>query len=162
MSDLYRVPKHEVPAEVTILGLPTERMTLYLSERAETHSGGERPSDLLNAPFPFFAARESSGKIVLLRREMVLVVSVDAELELGGDAPPAESLASERATRAKVEAVLEGGGVVRGMLSYLMPEGRGRLQDFLEECPLFVGLRDSRSVRLINTRRILRIVALPT
>ena len=157
MTEQYRVPKREVIAEVVLFGQPPASMTIFLSDRAETHSGFERPSDLLNRAGAFIPAAEKKGGLVLLRRDAVTTLSVLASDELGGGEPRAEDLAAEQATRLQVEIVLEDGSKACGTLTYLMPEGERRLLDFLNLPEGFITLRDGDRIRLVNKNRIARI-----
>jgi hypothetical protein len=157
LTEQYRVPKREVIAEVVLFGQPPASMTIFLGERAETHSGYERPSDLLNGAGAFIPAAEKKGGLVLLRRDAVTILSVPDSDELGGGDPRAEELAADQATMLQVEIVLEDGSKVGGSLVYLMPEGERRLQDFLNLPDGFLVLRDRGKVRLVNKNRIARI-----
>lgn len=157
MAEQYRVPKREVTAEVVLFGQPPAVLTIFLNEQAETHAGFERPSDLFNGPGAFLPASEKKGGLVLLRRAAVTTVSVPAEDEFGGGGTRAEDLAADQATSLQVEAILEDGSKVRGRLTYLMPDGKRRLQDFLNLPEDFLTLRDGDRARLINKHRIARI-----
>jgi hypothetical protein len=157
LAEQYRVPKREVIAEVVLFGQPAVSLTIFLNERAETHDGYERPSDLFNGSGAFIPASEKKGGLVLLRRGAVTTVSVPAESEFGGGGARAEDLAADQATTLHVEAVLEDGSKLRGTLTYLMPEGQRRLQDFLNLHEEFLTLHDGDHARLINKNRIARI-----
>src|SRR5262249_24103337 len=131
LAEQYRVPKREVTAEVTLFGQAPSTLTIFLNERAETHDGFERPSDLFNGSGAFIPASEKKAGLVLLRRGAVTTVTVPAEAEFGHGGDRVEDLAVDQATVLQVEAVLEDGSKVRGSLTYLMPEGKRRLQDYL-------------------------------
>ncbi len=153
----YRIPKREVPAEVSLLGHPRKVVKLFLHEQAGTHAGPERPSDLLNGPGEFFPAIEPPGKLVLLQRDAVMVISVSAESEF----PPGEAgedLAGiEEGARMTVEVTLQDGSALRGTVGFMMPEGRNRLIDFLNTADRFLTLREDSLARLVNKRRIVRL-----
>ena len=157
MNDAYHVPKHQVRAEIRLPGAPPMDLRLFLSECAETHSGVERPSDLLNSPARFLPAVDADGKMIFLHRDAVLAVSIDSEDELGGDALIA--LSSAQATSQQVEVVMEDGNRFQGTVSYLMPEGSRRLQDFLNQGDRFLVLQDGDTVRLLNKRRMVQLAA---
>ncbi len=159
MSELYRVPKREVAAEVILLGQAAAQVKLFLSERAETHLGAERPSDLFSGAGAFIPAVDPAGGPVLLQRDAVMVVSVSAEEEFGGDGQRAEDLAADQATKIEVEVVLQDGNKARGTLTYIRPDGQRRLQDFLNQSDPFLALREAGKARLINKRRIAKISA---
>ena len=153
----YRVPKREIVAQIKLFGQPTKPYRLFLSERAETHLGVERPSDLLNETGSFFPAVEPSGEMALLRRDAVILVSVAAEQEFRDSGSDVPDLDAEPARAVPVEVVLADGTEIRGMISYLMPEGRSRLLDFLNTEDRFVRLRDANAAILVNKRHIVRV-----
>jgi hypothetical protein len=155
----YRIPKREISAEVSLLGQPRKVVKLFLGERAESHSGPEKPSDLLNGSRAFFPAVEPPGRFVLLHRDLITDLSVDAEVEF-----PAEessgSAEAEAVAKVLVELALQDGAKVRGTVQFLMPEGRRRLIDFLNTADRFLIVRGNGLARLINKRRIVRVEAL--
>jgi hypothetical protein len=157
MSAPYTVPKREIQVEVVLPAGPPMRLFIFLNERAETHSGFERPSDLLDGVNLFIPAVDDRGELVLLNRDALLMVSVAAEHELSHEDPTAEDLAVEETTHALVEVVLENGMALRGLITYLLPPARRRLQDFLNSEDRFLTLKDSTFARLINKHRITRI-----
>ena len=159
-ADSYSVPKRQVPAEVHLAGQPHARVRLFLNERAEAHSGAERPSDLLNGPARFLPVLDAQDKVVLLNSEALMAVTVAVEHEFGGEAPRAEDLAPDQATHARVAVVLQDGTALRGTVAYLMPEAHSRLQDFLNDVDRFVALREERVAHLINKRSITRVIPL--
>ena len=160
LIDEYRIPKLEISAEVSLLAHPQKEVKLFLNDRAETHAGAERPSDLLNGAREFFPAVETSGKTVFLHREAVTVISVPVESEF----PPEESGEDypepETASRLPVEVVVQGGTVIRGTVSFVGPEGRNRLIDFLNMPDRFLVVREEGLARLINKRRIVRVTVI--
>jgi len=153
----YRVPKREVAAEVTLLGQPRKILKLFLNECAEAHTGAERPSDLLNGPGTFFPAIEPPKRVVLVRRDAVIMVSVAEEDEFGSDATDAEEPAGERTGGPAIQVFLEDGTEIRGSMHYVMPKGKNRLLDFLNSGDRFITLREENVARLINKHRIVRV-----
>ncbi len=157
MSDEYRIPKREVSAEVTLRGQEPVTLKLFLSGQAETHAGYERPSDLLNGADSFLPSTDSKGGFLLIRRDAVVVLSVPAELEQ----EPGSSGAGDDGTVppevAQVEITLDNGGTRRGRIEFVMPEGRHRVQDFLNTNGRFVALRDNGMIHLVNKARIVRV-----
>ncbi|HEV8336662.1 MAG TPA: hypothetical protein VGR67_09615 [Candidatus Polarisedimenticolia bacterium] len=155
----YRIPKREVAAEVSLLGQPRNVVKLFLGDRAENHSGPEKPSDLLNGSRPFFPAVEPPDRFVLLHRDSVTALSVEAEVEF-----PAEESSggaeAEAVAKVLVELVLQDWTKVRGTVQFLMPEGRRRLIDFLNTGDRFLIVRADGLAHLINKRRIVRVEAL--
>lgn len=157
LNQAYQVPKHSIPAEITLVGYAPQSFRLFLSDQAATRTGGERPSDLLNGPNSFLPASDSENRVVFMNRDAVLSLSVDAESEFGGEHAGAEDLAPQYAISTQVEILMDNGSSIRGKLRYLMPEGSRRLQDLLNLPYQFLTLRDGKQAHLINKRHILRI-----
>lgn len=157
MNDAYRIPKHRVPATVTFPGKDDIRMYIYLGDCARSHTGHERPSDLLNGTDAFFPAADFDGGIHFIHRDALSVLTTRAEIEFPADEFRAEDLAPTDSTRLEVEVELEDGTSLEGSIIYLMPEGHRRLQDVLNLEDRFLILRDGDDARLINKRRIERI-----
>lgn len=161
MPERYHVPKHEISARVLLPDGSRRELTLYLSERAERHAGPERPSDLLNGDEPFVPVRFADADFALLRRSSIVALTVDVEDEMV-DAADADELyspesAPEGAERREVRVVLEDGSDVTGTMTYVMPPGERRLQDYLNRAPPFVRVRDGQEVELVNAERIIRV-----
>jgi hypothetical protein len=153
----FQIPKRTVLAEVALPGIEPLSFHLFLSERAQSHAGLERPSDLLNGTETFLPAADRENRVVFLRRDSVLTISVDAEAEFGGEVLRAEDLAPQDATSVRIEALIENGSRVRGTLVYIMPVGHRRLQDVLNEPARFLALRDGDRAVLVNKDRIVRV-----
>lgn len=162
MSEPFRIPKHEVPAEVRLPRRPPIQATLFLSECAAGHAGVERPSDLLNGPASFLPARGPLGRMVFFQRDAVTCVTLAARYEFGGDVLRLAALSSEEAITESVQIVMEDEMELRGTISYLMPVGSRRLQDFLNLPERFLVLREGDLVRLLNKRRILHLAVQAT
>ena len=156
----YRIPKLEISAEVSLLAHPQKDVKLFLHEHAESHAGAERPSDLLNGPGEFFPAVETSGKLVLLHRDSVTVISVPAESEFPEEGPGEGAGDPEQASRVPVEVIIQGGTVIRGTVRFVLPEGRNRLIDFLNMTDSFLTVRENGLARLINKRRLVRVTVI--
>jgi hypothetical protein len=151
MDDL-RVPKRRVSAEVLLPGGAGRRITLFLAEAAPAHDGPERPSDVLNAGDGFVPAfDEDAHAITFLNVGGLAVVRVDRELER--TASDALTLPTEH----EVEVLLESGGTLRGLVSYLRPPERSRLVDFLNEPAPFFPLLEERAIALVNKRHVARV-----
>ena len=157
MAEPFRVPKHQISAEVSLPGAPPVKLKLFLSECAEGHSGAERPSDLMNGVVDFLPAAGPDGRMIFFHRDAVLAMAVEAQHEFGGDVLMAVALKSEQAVTERVEVLMEDESHFRGMVSYILPEGSRRLQDFLNQKDRFLVLRDGDMVRLLNKNRIVRI-----
>lgn len=161
MPERYQVPKHEASARVLLSDGSRRRITVYLSEQAERHAGPERPSDLLNGDNPFVPVSFPDFGFALLRRTSVVVMTVAVEDELVGGTE-AEDLVGADSDRDGVEwhdvvLILDDGSDLQGTIAYLMPPGERRLQDYLNQAPTFVRLREDDRVQIVNTDRIVRV-----
>jgi len=157
LTQEYRVAKKEVTAEVTIAGEKLAVLRLFLAGRTRHHAGDERPSDLLNGPDMFLPAIDRKGKLRLLRRDAVVVITVPAEYEPGAEGPKAEVGPLPPSRHAEVEVILEGGAAIRGTVEYDMPESRSRLLDFLNREDRCLAVRHKGQVHLVNKRHIARV-----
>jgi len=157
LPDQFRVPKREIQAEIVLFGQKPATLRIFLNEHAEGHTGFERPSDLFNGRGAFIPASEKKGGLVLLRRQAVTSVTVAADEEFSGGEPRVEDLAPDQATTMTVEILLEDASRAHGTITFLMPEGQRRLQDFLNLPDDFLVVRDGEHARLINKHRIARI-----
>lgn len=167
MNEIYRVPKRQFPAEVTLVGQSPMHLTLFLAGQAAHHAGYERPSDLLAGVDAFLPAMNGDGHVLFLQRDAVMVLSVPATAE-AEDEPTASGMAAadpggasaSPARRSTVRMTLENGRVLDGTVEYLMPEGHDRLQDFLNSTGRFLALHQGDTVHLINKLRIASIAAI--
>lgn len=160
MTEGYEVPKREVEAAVTLMGEDPRPVRLFLAERAQHHSGPQRPGDLLNdGTEDFFAVRGPDGSRALLNRSAVLVLSVPASEqrspEEAADAEEAEGL--EAFTTRSVRVRMEDGSELTGKVSYVRPAGERRIRDFLNRGEAFIALRDGDTVRFVNRSRVARV-----
>ncbi len=153
----YRVAKRELIAEVTIAGEKPAALTLFLAGRTRQHAGDERPSDLLNGPDTFLPAVDRGGRLRLVRRDAVVVITVPAVHEPGTEGPEAEAASLPASRHAEVEVNLASGGVIRGTVDYDMPESRSRLIDFLNREDRCLAVRHGGQVHLVNKRHIARV-----
>jgi hypothetical protein len=152
----YRIPKREISAEASFLGHPDRVLRLFLNERAARHDGEERLSDLLNGPGEFLPALEPPGKVVLLRKDALTVLTVSAEVEFPGERDT-EGVAPAGVSRVRAEIVLQDGTEIRGEVVFAMPEGRTRLVDFLNLPERFFAVLDAHVARLVNKHCIARV-----
>ena len=159
MSEAYRIPKREVTAEVTVIGKKPATLKIFLSQQAKSHTGYERPSDLLNGIDTFFPALDEHGDLVLLQRDAVKVVSVAADYETESDGSDPDADDTVPATKVEIEVTLDDGTTLEGNVEYVMPEGRARLQDFLNAGDRFIALRQAEMVHLVNKLRIARVAS---
>jgi hypothetical protein len=154
MNDL-RVPKRRVAAVVLLPGGAVRRIALFLSEAASRHAGPERPSDLLCGRDDFLPAfDEESGGMTFLHRAALAAVRVPRELE-------ADDAEATLPVEHDVEVLLADGTVLRGLVSFVRPEERVRLVDYLNEPAPFFPLHEEGTVALVNKRHVARVALLP-
>jgi hypothetical protein len=154
VSEAYRVPKRRVPVKIKLAGQTPVELSLYLSKRAERHSGSEYPSDLLNGRDNFVPATDSQDRLLIVRRSAVVVLTVAAYHEERRLAEPDEQ---EGQVVIPVEVMLEDGTRVRGELSYWQPEGQRRLQDYLNAAEQFIPVWEGDVVHLVNRDRVVSV-----
>jgi hypothetical protein len=153
LTDVYRIPRVEIAAQITMGDNQVRIARLFLGTHAEGHPGPERPSDLLNHAAPFLPAMERK-QVVFLNLDAVHVITVEAELEFGTLDMMWLDAALQQRTHQRVQVGMQGGAVVRGELTYLMPEGSRRVQDFLNAAPRFFALRDGNVARFVNRQHV--------
>ena len=149
MTDVYRIPRVEIAAQIALGDSQVRVVRLFLGTHAGSHPGPERPSDLLNSPNPFMPALERK-RVLFFNLDAVHVVTVAAELEFAAIDMMWLDAALQQQTHRRVEVGMQGGTVVRGELTYLMPEGNRRVQDFLNATERFFALRDGDVARFVN------------
>jgi hypothetical protein len=152
----YRVPKTEISAEALFAGQPLRKVHLFLGDRAPSHDGAESLSDLLNGPGDFLPAIEPPRSLVLLHKEALMVLSVAADTEIPSSPAPEEEVA-ELGTKVSVAIALLDGREIEGMVHFVMPEGKSRLVDFLNEPQRFFAVLDGARAHLVNKRCIVRV-----
>lgn len=163
MTEGYEIPKRQIDAEMVLAGEEPRRIRLFLAERAQRHSGPERPSDLLNATEEdFFPVREVDAGFTLVHRDAVLVLSVPRSAEAGPeqDLAPADGADSATAASGDVRVRMEDGREVSGTVREEMPVGERRIQDVLNRAEAFVPVRDGEVIRFVNRARIARVTLL--
>jgi hypothetical protein len=149
MSDL-KVPKRRVEVELVLAGGEKKHGVVFLSPHAHSHGGPERLSDALNGADSFLPLLED-GTMTFVRRDGIALARVAADVESGEDAA--------LPTEFEVRVTLEGGLELAGRISFVLPEGHARLQDYLNaQEPFLALLEDERVATLVNRRRILRVV----
>ncbi len=150
MSDELKVPKRRVQAEVLLPGGGSRQVTFFLSDFAPNHNGPERLSDLLNARDEFVPVVDAvTDSVSFLGRHTIAAARVGREWEIS------EQLAG--AEEHELEITLIDGSALRGKVSFVLPLGRTRLLDFLNDEQPFIELVEREKVALINKRYIARV-----
>jgi len=140
-----RVPKHRVKAQIVLPGGETREVLVFLAEATPERTGGERLSDLLNGGAKFLPAMDAATQgLLLINASSIAVARVDAAHE------PREEDQLTILTEYEVEVRLVDGQRLRGLITYVMPEGRSRLTDYFNEAQPFLRLVQDSQVALVN------------
>lgn len=154
-DETYAVPKRGVPALVRVPGRDATEGVLHLSEAAARHRGPELPSDLLNGEGDFLPiADAATGKLRLVRRRSLLWVSVDLSIESRSEASPVVGGDHPEAVDERVRIRFEDGSDLTGLLRWVLPAGRQRVRDFLEQAEPFFPLYAGDRVTFVNAERV--------
>lgn len=152
MDDL-RIPVRRVPVEVAQTDGSHQRFQLFVSEHSPHHEGPETPSEAITGARGFVPAIDpADDSLVCLKVDAIMWMKVDARLERPG--PEAETIPTEH----EVEIVLSGGERCQGLLTYVRPEPRDRLSDFLNEGDGPLRIIQGDEMILVNRRHVLRVV----
>ncbi len=88
--------------------------------------------------------------MTFLSRRSIAAARVGSEWELGEQLTGGEQ-------HEEVEITLTDGTQLRGTVSYVLPLGRTRLLDYLNDAQPFVRLAEKEKVALINKRHVARV-----
>jgi hypothetical protein len=158
MNRTYAVPKKGIRASIILSGQQVRAVELFLGDRARNHEGSERASDLLSSDAEFIPVRQiDSSKVFLLRRDSIMVVTIAAEDEPDIGQSELRLLDSETCTRIQIEVVLTDGSTIQGTISYMMPEARRRVQDFLNLPERIIRVRDDERIHIVSKRHIAEV-----
>ncbi len=150
MDDL-KVPKRRTPVEMILPGGLTRRVDVFLSEFASNHVGPERLSDLLNGNDRFVPGLDTeAGTMSFMHREAVIVARVSHEVE---NVVEQHTIPTEH----EVEVTLTDGTRLSGLITYVRPPERNRLNDYLNEGVPFFPLLEKQHVALINKQHVARV-----
>lgn len=137
---IYHVDKIECPINLFLCDGMVREGVIFLSPFSATHPGAQTPLEVFNDPEPFFAFRKADGSFSMVNKSAVshlrFTPASDAEPMLGH---PLE-----------VRMVFLGGEVLQGTLTLETPEGKGRLQDFLNRRRGFFPLACGAAHYLVN------------
>jgi hypothetical protein len=150
MSDELRIPKKRTQVELVLASGATLQVGFFLSEFAGSHAGHERLSDLLNGRDDFLPGFDlGSETVTFIARAGIAAATVGHEWEPGLDLLEADEHV--------VEIALLDGTSLRGALQFVMPQGRSRLLDHLNDPQPFLRLEQGDKVVLVNKRHIARV-----
>lgn len=154
-DETYAVPKRGVRARLRTPGQEAVEGVLHLSEAAARHRGPELPSDLLNGDGDFLpVADPATGELRLVRRRSLLWVSVELSAEAHSEASPVVDRDNPEAVDERVRIRFVDGSDVAGLLRWVLPAGRRRVRDFLEETETFFPLYAGERVTFVNAERV--------
>ncbi len=150
-----RVPKRRITSQFVLTGGAVREVAVFLAEATADHSGGERLSDLLNGASQFIPAQDTgTGAMTFVHTSGLAVARVAAEHEMSD----ADQLTIP--TEHEVEVQLVDGQRLTGLITYVLPEGRSRLTDYLNDSPAFFRLIEAERVALINKRYVAYVESL--
>jgi len=150
--DELRVPTVALAAEVVCADGRRFYGRIFVPATAATHAGPTRAEDWMNERplfFPFLP--EEGGPAVLLNKRETLMLTVNAE----ADAEDLPEAAEGPAHRIAVEAE---NARLEGTIVLTMPEGHGRVLDYLNGPQRFFTLREGDRHHLIQKERITRVL----
>lgn len=161
MSQRFAIPKTVIQAGVTMPGRKRRQVEIFLGDCAASHAGGERVIDLLASEVRFIPVRDAeSGQVIFLQRSSIMVLTVPLEHELRADLEDGGLLETEIAERFHIEVVLSDGSIVKGELTYVMPEGMRRLQDFLNLPEPYLSIRDGEAAHIVSKSHVSEVHSL--
>ncbi len=154
--DEFRIPKRRVHARFTLTGGASREVVLFLAQSSPEHGGIERLTDLLNGGAAFIPALDLvSDRMLFVNRQGLAVARVAADDE--ADTVDQLTIPTEH----EVEVHLTDGQVIRGLVTYVLPESHSRLTDFLNEAPPFFRLLEPEGgVALINKHHVAYVESL--
>jgi len=144
-----RVPKQRVLTQIILPGGTVREVAVFLMTGVPEYSQNERLSDLLNSEVKFIPAQDSgTGAITFLNSVAIAVAQADIEHEFR------EEDRLTILTEHEVEIHLVDGQRMQGLIVYVQPESRTRLNDYLNDSPPFIRLIQGKRVALVNKRHI--------
>jgi hypothetical protein len=148
----HKIPKWRTRVDVQMPNGQVFAVAVYLSENATDHTGPERLSELLNRSQDFIPAfdLERDQTLFLCRRNLSVVRAL---LDIEADPDEQHTLPEE----VSIRVVVQGGRDVEGTLTYVRPDGRDRVIDFLNEPPMFFPVLEKDRVALVNKQHVIRV-----
>jgi PAS domain-containing protein len=136
-------------AQLVLPGGESREVTVFLAEAVPGRIGGERLSDLLNAEAKFIPVSDmATGRMTFLNSASIALARVDSEQELR------EEDQLTILTEHEVEVRLVDGQRLQGLFTYVLPDDRSRLTDYLNSPPAFLRLVQGQRVVLVNKRHV--------
>jgi len=135
----YRVDKLEIPVMLFLADGVVHDGIMFLSPFSPSHSGPQRLVELFRDEDTFCPFKEKSGRFCLINKNSVTHARypVQAEEEAYGD-------------RIDVRVIFYGGEILEGTIIVAMPEGKGRIQDYINSTPGFFRLHTEDAHYIVN------------
>jgi hypothetical protein len=146
--NIYHVDKLECPVTLFLQDGLVREGVVFLSPFSPSHAGAQTLLELVNEEAPFFPFRRDDGSFSLVNKALVS--------HLRFQAPPPEDWPLGH--RIEVSLAFAGGEVLRGTLTVQAPEGKDRLQDFLNLRQTFIQIDCGDAHYLVNPRLTWEIV----
>ena len=144
---IYHVDKLECAVTLFLGDGLIREGVVFLSPLSPTHAGPQTPLELFKEPGLFLPLRKADGSFSLINKNILSHLRYDP----APDTPPTFG------HRLAVRMVFLGGEVLQGTLSLEAPEGKNRLQDFLNAQKTFFLLDCGPAHYLINPAMICEI-----
>jgi hypothetical protein len=144
--NIYHVDKLECPITLFLGDGIVHEGIIFLSPCSPTHAGAQTPLELFNEPAPFIAFRRADGSFSLINKATISHLRFQAEA-----ATPSFG------HRLPIRLAFLGGEVLQGTLTLAAPEGKSRLQDFLNDLRGFFLLDCGTAHYLVNPLLICEI-----
>jgi len=152
MNNDYRIEKDRVAVVLTTTSGERIAGDMFVQPYARYRTGREGAPDIMNHPEPYFPLAVETGDTLIVAKERVVEVAVEAIEEEG---MTAEELG---ARPAMIEIVLAGGVVRQGSVFLEVPLDRPRLLDFMNRLHTrFLTLHTAEGIRLLNRNCIERV-----
>jgi hypothetical protein len=148
----FRIEKDRCSVMVSLASGETIAGTMFVQHAEESDSRRESARDVLNSAERFFPIETADGETLLVAKDRV----VDVLAELPGDD---DELRRASARSARLDIVLCGGVVRRGLVMLELPSDQPRLLDYLNRLSeRFLVLYGAEGTRLINRALIERVL----
>ena len=140
---IYRVEKLECPVTLFLSDGLVREGVVFLSPLSALHSGGQTLLEFCNEPAQFIPFRKADGTFSLINKAAISHLRFQP-----APAPP------DIGHPLEVRMVFLGGEVLTGRLILAAPEGKERLQDFINDQHGFFHLDCGGAHYLVNPRQI--------
>jgi hypothetical protein len=148
----FRIEKDRCSVMLSLVSGETIAGAMFVQHAEESDSRRESARDVLNSAERFFPMETADGETLLVAKDRV----VDVLAELPGDD---DELRRASARSARLDIVLCGGVVRRGLVMLELPSDQPRLLDYLNRLSeRFLVLYGADGTRLINRALIERVL----